>query len=384
MEQETKGNQDLQQPNQPFLKIFTSRRWFWPCLVLLVLVVISLSGYAGWKNTQPESAQTPTNTSGLPELRVVDRAIQTTASNSTTSPTQSYQGMHWYLERTSKTGKETIFFYPDIEGNHLIQWGDTLFFAHGDYTDNVQVYSYNMTTGIKKIVYDQKARGDFLTENTRGEQRYVDSMKVIGNTLYFSTGGYLVEGALFSITLPSQDIIKIKEGPNPSLVEMDGKYWIREGEGDACWGFSDYYLFDLSTKKFDYIFGVSSDCGTGSDLIAIDKRGRMLVAYYEEKDGVQYKYVEAVLPIVPSSTEMLIPKEKMPQGVDSVGYSKGSDQLVLTGEASYIYDFASKSLYESKNIPGDVKDRIEYEGYKKIEDQFRELGLPPEYSLELR
>ncbi len=359
----------LQTIEPPIKKQFSKRIYI--LVALLVLVVMSaISGIYIYKNNLAQQAK--------------ETKIKTTNANPSIAPVnqQQYEPKSWLLKKQTKVGEETVITVPDVE-NQIVHWGDLLIYGSGDYSSNVQVFSYNLKTGDKKTIYDQETRNDF--ESGRNN-RYVSDMQVLNNTLFFSIGGYMTSGATFWMTLPpTGQPQKLTGGSNGRIQYWKNRYWLMNGEGDACWGTTSYSLIDLSTKKLAEIASSTSGCIEGEEFVDIDKRDRMIMAFHtagsgeggEGGNGV-YQYVIAIPLANPTVKDGVIAKQDMPSDITSVVYLENSDQLLLMGKEKYLFDFSSKSITKTDMlIP--TPTSAETTQNKTFKDKINELNLPSGY-----
>lgn len=318
-------------------------------------------------------------------LQIKDTKIQTNNSNPTaTTPVnqQPYKVKNWLLKKQTKKGVETVLTLPDVE-NQIVEWGNLLIYGSGDYSSNVQIKSLNLKTGEKNIIYDQASRNDF---EGGGNNRYVSDMQVLNNTLFFSIGGYLTSGATFWMTLPPiGQPQKLTDGANGKIQYWKDRYWLINGEGDACWGETSYSLIDLTTKKVTEIASSSPGCNEGEEYVDIDKRNRMIMAFHTADSGEGgyrgngiYQYVVAIPLNNPSAKEGIIAKQDMPAGITSVVYLADTDQLLLVGKEKYMYDFSSKAITKT-DITVPTSTTLTSTQNKKFRDKVKELTLPSEY-----
>lgn len=345
-------------------------------LVVLFILVASGAGLYLYKSKVTEQKRTK---------------IQTTGNTSPTSAPvnqQPYKEKNWVLKKNIKMGTEAVLNMPDRE-NQIVSWGDYLIYGSGGYSSNVQVFSYNFKTGETKTVYDQESRNDF--ESGRNN-RYVSDMQVINNTLFFSIGGYLTSGATFWMVLPpTGQPQKLTGGANGRIQYWKDRYWLINGEGDACWGSTSYSLIDLTTKKVTEIATSTSGCFEGEEFVDIDKRNKMILAFHtagtgeggDQGNGI-YQYVVAVPLNNPTVKEGVIAKQDMPEGITSVVYLPDTDILLLTGKEKYFFNFLSKAITKTDTSPV-IPTPLPSESSqnKTFKDKIIELVLPTGYEFVL-
>ena len=291
----------------------------------------------------------------------------------------------WILRKTTAAGSDTVFSLPDRGEHQIAQWNDYLFWGSGDYTDNVQVNTYNFKTGQTDTIYDQKTQNDLQSGRNN---RYVSDMQIINDTLFFSVGGYMTSGATYWKALPPiGEPQKLIDGANGRIQHWNNRYWILHGEGDGCAGGTNYALLDLTSKYVVQIASSVSGCTEGEEYIAIDKRERMILAFHtagsSDVSGPTngtYLYVLAVPLSNPQNKEDVIAKQDMPSGITSVLYLSDTDQLYLKGKENYLYDFASQSLSQISTIPV-VPTPTPHASEKTFKEKVNELKLPSGFTL---
>ena len=319
------------------------------------------------------------------------KEIKNQTGNNNLTPTistnqQPYKAKNWLLKSQTKLGVETVLTLPDIE-NQIVKWGDLLIYGSGDYSSDVQVNSLNLKTGEKKTIYDQASRNDF--ESGRNN-RYVSDMQVLNNTLFFSIGGYMTSGATFWMTLPpTGQPQKLTGGANGKIEYWKDRYWLINGEGDACWGSTSYSLIDLTTKKVTEIATSTMGCFEGEEYVDIDKRNMMIMAFHTAGSGEGgdsgngiYQYVIVIPLNNPSAKEGVIAKQDMPAGITSITYLADTDQLLLIGKEKYLFDFLSKVITKTNMAVPTSKPSTSTQD-KTFKDKVKELSLPSGYEFVL-
>lgn len=343
--------------------------------VMVFLVLSAITGIFIYKSKVSQQFETKIQTGNTNVIPSTAPANQ-----------QSYKAKNWVLKRNTSTAKETVLTLPDIE-NQIVHWGDLLIYGSGDYSSNVQLYSYNLKTGEKKTIYDQASREDFQGGRNN---RYVSDLQAINNTLFFSIGGYLTSGASFYQPLPPiGQPQKLAVGANGRIQYWKNHYWIINGEGDACWGTSSYSLIDLASKKVTPIATSTSGCYEGEEFVDIDKREKMIMAFHTAGSGEGgeggsgiYQYVIAIPLTNPTAKEGIIAKQDMPSGITSVVYLTNSDQLLLVGKEKYLFDFSSKSINKTDmTVPTPTPSSSAQN--KTFKDKIKDLNLPIGYEFVL-
>ena len=217
-------------------------------------------------------------------------------------------------------------------------WKDILFWTD-ESDNNLQVYAYNPETKIKTVVFNRE-------EYFKGERKEVDSFgdfQVIGNELYFSFAAYLRGSYGFWVKLPSYLIIPADY--SGSIARMNGRYWIINGMGDACWGSASYSLLNISTKKINKVFDSVSGCIDGDEFIGIDGGKDRIIAgshvtwpsSLEVNSSNQLFTSLFAIPINnPKSKTALLDKDKIPEGVYSV---------LLDGDVVYLQADLGREKY---------------------------------------
>ena len=360
--------QQIQIPKRPKINY-----WVVSTLVLVILLVLGATGrnYYLYKISKVQnSRQTSSAPTGI-----------TPPISRTNTQTFSKK---WYFQKKINSDVETIFTLPDLYNNQIVRWNDYLFYGSGEYTSNVQVFSYNLKAGELQTIYDQGSRNDL---GQGRNNRYVSDMQILNDTLFFSIGGYLTSGATYYLSLPPMgQTQKLANSTNGKIEFIKGRYWIVSGEGDACLGFRHYSLLDLVTKKVTEIADSVTGCIEGEEYISIDKRDRMILAFHtaetgeggDEGNGI-YQYVIAVPIANPNMKEGVIAKQNMPAGITAMNYLEDTDQLVLYGKESYVFDLSSQALTKTNAPPKPTPLVVQQSSDKTFSDNVRALNLPDEY-----
>lgn len=342
---------------------------------LLFLGVVGLSFYkekSTWQN--------------LSSVSKVELNVTVPAPTAISNPTQLVRKL-WVLKRKMGDNSQAVLsLCGDCYSSYISQWGDWLFYPDFE-NSSIQIKSYNLKTGKGDTIYDVSQNTSDFKGRGKGLPSEISDMQIIDNTLFFSLGGYLAPGGIFWMDLPpSAKPQKLIDSSNARIKHWKDRYWIIGGEGDACWGFTNYSLLDLSSKKVSHIASSSSGCKDGEEYVDIDKRDRMILAFHTPDfgnpqngpDGV-YQYVTAVPLAKPSVKEVVITKQDMPKEITSVSYIADLDQLVLSGEENYLFDFLTNSLKRVEQpplIPEKVNPEIKE---KSFTEKINEIKLPSDY-----
>lgn len=302
------------------------------------------------------------------------------------TPTRANQPFtqSWHLERTVNGKTETLGIFSDSYDQNLLRWGDYLFYANQNYSNDSHLYSLNLKSGENKLIYDQSARNDFPPE--KFDSRYINDLQVIDNTLYFSVGGYMTSSADFAVPLPPVTGIK-KLSDTDSIyhkTKINDLYFIVDGFGDACFGGGSYSLVDFKTKKVTKIVDSVSGCSEGEEYIGMDNSDRLIMAGHHSYEPIIYDYILAVPLANPSTKVGLIAKQNMPTNINKVWYFKDKNQLVLEGIENYIFDLQTNQLTKTdkKLLPKEPTVTSNYN--RSFKDKIKELNLPHEFQFVLK
>ncbi len=287
----------------------------------------------------------------------------------------------WVLKKTTSNGENIVFSIPDGV-DAIASWKNTIYYAKQEYQNNIQILAFELGTDKSSVYYDQKKVGHF---SDSGKGRYINDLQVIGDELYFSIGGYMVDGATFYSTLPSGKFVKLMDNTNSRIVFWKNRYWILGGEGDACWGVMNYALFDIDTKKVTPVASSNIGCAEGDEFIDIDTKDRMIMSYHtpgtgdgEEFSNGIYLSVSAIPLASPKEKQTLISEKNMPKAISAVYYLADSNQLLLVGKEKYLYDIKSNKItITQKTPPSETKsDPL---APQNLEEKIKSIKLPAEY-----
>lgn len=291
---------------------------------------------------------------------------------------------NWNLERTVNGKTETLGIFSDTYDQNLLRWGDYLFYANQNYSNDSHLYSLNLKTGENKVIYDQSTRNDFPPE--KFDSRYINDLQVIDNTLYFSVGGYMTSSADFAVPLPP--VSGIKKLSNTDSIyhktNINDLYFIVNGFGDACFGADSYSLVDFKTKKVTKIVDSVSGCSEGEEYIGMDNSDRLIMAGHHSYEPIIYDYILAVPLANPSTKVGLIAKQNMPTNINKIWYFKDKNQLVLEGIENYIFDIQTNQITKTdkKLLPKEPTVTSNYN--RSFKDKIKELNLPHEFQFNLK
>lgn len=320
-------------------------------LIILILVSALISVYlliAGNKVSSVKPAASPL-VSGLP-MKVV---------SSSPSPKLRYA-----LERKTGGNTEELFAISNDALFEIVRWNNLLIFSDGGQDDNnyppdIQIKVHNIDTGKTTVIFNSKENAGQFNDI----KRFPDSLgglQVIGDTLYFSLGGYLKEGAVFWLDLPpSGKPQKLIAARNGSISKLRDWYFVIGGEGDSCWSERDFYLLDIKTKGTRKVAASKSGCNLGEESLGLSRDGEMIMAYHgsggDNPYQGDYEYI-AIMDILNTSIKrMAITREQMPAKVNNILYSEDRDQLLLIGSSFYLYDLAGGQLNKIADSPKEIK-----------------------------
>jgi glutamine cyclotransferase len=281
-----------------------------------------------------------------------------------------YKGVK--LQIGSENRWETI--YDNLEFRPSILMGDYFIVGSIGYGPRAQLYAFNLKTGKELVLHNEYT-----------SRIYIDGLYRIGDTLYFSTGGYLANGEMYYIKVPfEQNKIGIVEGMSKgggNLKEIDGNYWIWNGDGDVCIVFGSLSLFDPKTNKAVPIAKYRNDCGTGNELvIAKDKVLNLHSVGEGEYIGTStYTHVTSIDVNNPQKEDNLISKSDMPSSIHEIIYDKQNNLLLLSGNEKYVYDIYNKILVKKDFVK--PKDPSKYQGtyMDSTISKLKEIKLPEGY-----
>lgn len=298
----------------------------------------------------------------------------------------------WVLKKTADSTAQSILSVCGEQYCHdseIQQWGDMLFYK--SFVDQeIVIKSYNLKSGESKEVYNVAlSQSDFGGSHLPNE---LSDMKVVGNTLFFSFGGYLIRGGLFYLDLPPQTKpTKILDSRNARISFWKNRYWIIGGEGDACWSSTDFSLLDIHAKQVKHVATSSMGCNEGEEYIEIDKRNRMLLAYHSPSiegeipaDSMSdiYRSVSAVYVLEPSVKEGVIAEKDMPKNISKMYYLPQTDQLALVGLENYRYDFSSRTIEKVTTLPPEPEKDTPVMS-RPVAEAISSLTLPSGYTFVL-
>lgn len=260
---------------------------------------------------------------------------------------------YFVIRYASESGEQIVYKQPKYNEHKLLVWQDYLFFEpkHG-YDSKEKLAKLNLKTGEVETVYQE--------QNTR---RYLDSLQIIDDTLYFSVAGYLAGSDMFWMDSPTGDVQKINYSADLGISDIEnrgGRYWLAGGEGDACWSVTNHGLFDPATKTAKHVLTSFAGCFEGEELIDFDSQERMIVAYHRDLDASSsaqtqvYTYIKTTPIDNPSSPEYLLSEQEMPTNVYDLDYASESGQLALVGKSVHLFDIASRKLEKIIDLPSEM------------------------------
>lgn len=304
---------------------------FIPIFALITVVIAISVGVYFWKQSETKQLK--------------DKQLQT---SKILSPTPSRVSLVTGYVLTLPNGSAV-----EINDNtsKFVTWHEWLFAGVGYYSDQF-VYAFNMQTGeVKK-----------LFENNNVKQGISD-ITIVDNKLLVSVGGYLAGGGLYRLNLPpdSQAAKLVTDSSNGEVVKIDGQYWLRDGEGDACWGYTTYSLLNTNTYKTTEIATDGEDCdGSGTRILSLnyqqsaivaEKVGDTTVSNSEEQNNrVTYTSIYQVRYDSPKQKINLISIKTMPKGITSAEYDSSIKKIILKSTSdTFFFDPTTKELTRVNN-----------------------------------
>lgn len=196
---------------------------------------------------------------------------------------------------------------------------------------------------------------------TTGGSRPLDlgPFKIVGTDLYVSFGGYLRQGVLFVLDLTQENPVpkEVVRMENPTVVNFGNDYFVRGGEGDACWHYSFYKKLDLEKKetvgkKLEF----KVECEGGMEMVDYDSQLQSFlfadidrVKLFKEPAnvpddgfGIEYKSLGR---ISTTGERTLLLSKEISEKISQMFYDPKDRKVYLIGLKSlYSYDLLTSSL----------------------------------------
>ena len=171
-----------------------------------------------------------------------------------------------------RPGSDMIVFsdsYPDIK---WARWDDQIFFLGRPLGMDFGLYSLHIPTG--------KISTHHVPTTSEDELDFASFMELIHGKLYFGTSVYLRAKNLYVLDNPSAAPRLISDKAGAGVTKLnEEKYLFYNGEGDACWGYIQYYNFDFATEKLTPSASFESGCDDGDNYLGYDNDSDSLVGY---------------------------------------------------------------------------------------------------------
>lgn len=285
------------------------------------------------------------------------------ASSSANKVITSQAESKYILEKKTDNGPEELFAISNIALFNIIRWNNLLIFSDGGQNDNnyppdIKIKVHNLDSGVTNIIFDSKENiGQFDIQKFPD---FLSDLKIVDNTLYFSLGGYLREGAIFWLDLPPvgkpQKLLTIRNG---SISKLRNWYFVIGGEGDSCGSERDFYLLDLAKKTTKFIINSKYGCSEGQESLGITNDGKMIMAFHGSSVDApsigRYYDVTSLNISDLSNKQIIISREQMPPNVTTILYSENQNQLLLIGSSLFIYNFTESRLNKITDSPKEVR-----------------------------
>ncbi len=264
----------------------------------------------------------------------------------------SVPNMKWTLIKEGGDKRELIYKFSEEQPGYIERWKNYLFYSYyqddGKIKNNeagIVVYEYNMDTGNSKALFRQKAKG--LT---------MSYLKITEDTLFFSMGAYQAKGQTYWIDLKSNHAPhKLGYDDNGEIEKIKNYYFLTHGWGDSCAASIDYNLIDMRTKNIRHLIKTAIGCAIGEESLGISNNGEMILAQHGDNQkqisAFIYLNVSSISLKEPNQKKYILNSEQMPKNITTLKYSEEENELLLMGEALYLYSFDTNKLEKITNLP---------------------------------
>lgn len=223
-----------------------------------------------------------------------------------------------------RPGSDTIVFsdsFPDIK---WARWDDQLFFVGRPVGMDVGLYSLHIPTG--------KIATHIVPNVTEDELDFASFMELIHGKIYFGTSKYLGAKNLYVLDNPSATPRLISDMAGAGVTKLNDKtYLFYNGEGDACWGYTQYYTFDFVTEKLTKSANFESGCDDGEYYLGYDNDSNSLLgaSFTGAFDEVTVNTIFSRPMDNPDQKTILFSENIMPPGTSRVIYIPTHRLLIL-------------------------------------------------------
>lgn len=291
-----------------------------------------------------------------------------------------------------RDGQPIASFISDY-GTTLLKWHKFVFIAGYDENKtsdgNLRILRHDMDSGLTVNVFDRDASGIFSDSRIPNQ---ISGLRVVRDKLYFTLDGYLTQGGFFSINLtdatPAASLI-FKEPVR--LTNIDNHELLVNGFGDGCGGSATYWTIDLATNSRTKIIDSHLGCNTGEEFLGVDQKDRVVIGIHEvsKNDSGENVFPDQIyrsLWVMPlsdlASKSAVLAPDLMPEGITSAQFFSDLDEVFLEGNrAKFRFNIADLSLVKVDSLP-EIPPNTN-SGGKPVEEQFKALGLPGNYSLDI-
>ncbi|MFO0703353.1 MAG: hypothetical protein U0525_01350 [Patescibacteria group bacterium] len=313
-----------------------------PILIILAITFLFVGLFYGLRNN------TVVDNPASKTLAKKEKKIEDGNKKLTNEKEKRYQ-----IYRSDGLNKDKVYEFPGPYRSKLLRWRDKLIMG-------TEVQS-NDSTKIKVVMHDIVTGKNVLLFEKKTQDKQISEFIVIKDVLYFSLGGYLVDGEMYYVDLMKiSSFEKISDIPNAHIIQKKNHYWVVGGNGDSCWNKHTLALLDLEKKTVTIVAESVSGCQEGEEYVDVDSQDNLVMAYhdsqsfvYDESDTYSgfYKYVISTPLSDPKTKNGLISKQDMPDGITSIKYSSHKNELILAGKELFTYDLLSGKLEKKMTIP---------------------------------
>lgn len=314
------------------------QKGFLSIILVLILVVVVMGGIYFFSITTNQK---------LPVEKTYQDLVARLHPTPTTIPNKK-----WYL--IGQDEKEIHSFASEFSAIPLLaHYQDWLFIGKTNDKEFITtVERYNLKNKTKETI--------FVKDISASHSGVIDYLQIIGNDLFFATGGYLAGSELYYLDLSSainKPVLIAKGGGSLHLEQIRGRFWIVGGVGDSCWNLKNLISFNLQTKKTAPFKEFSNECGKGTQYLGIDNKNRVLFITFEafpenNSSGIltangktHLTKIQAIHIDNPNQIDTLTSDQNILKDFyNNIKYSEERDQILLYGPKIYLFDIKKNNL----------------------------------------
>ncbi len=244
----------------------------------------------------------------------------------------------------------------------MIRWGDFVFYNELKNYDDFDIYSYNLSTGEKRKIFNSKH--DLDLEN---QGFWLGDMLIVNDDLYLGFASESSFARIYWSHLPAAGKFYKLSDKFSGLDVIGGRLFVSQSFGDAGEFSIELRLVNTTTKQLDpKIYFKNDSEKAGRKLVGVTDSGDFIFSQLEFKPsaGEPEEVVSSVGVIDHANLtkSTILKKSDIPfevNGNNDVFYNQNANSLLFVGKKVALYNLTEQK-FQYFDGPSDEKDGIYY------------------------